>query len=1073
MACGGGNDSPDGETTTTPTPTCSTSAQCDDDTYCNGEETCAPTNPNADAFGCVDGDPPCPDSDELCVDGTKSCEDRCELLPDADGDGSLNVACGGDDCDDEDVTRHPGNVEICDLVAHDEDCDPRTFGFRDQDGDDVPDAACCNEDEGELFCGDDCNDSDPGVSPRVPEVCDGVDNDCDDEVDEGVTRSAYQDADGDGYGDPTVPVMAACGDASGVADNGLDCDDTSDEFRPGAQEICDGRDNNCDGVFERDLDNDGHLDPNSLCAIAVNGDLPLDDCNDLSPHIYTGAPERCDGMDNDCDSLTDERSDADLICATRLGVLAGFCLDGACAVTACEPLMGDCNDADADGCETDLSASAGNCGACGRTCPLGETCDNGACALPSFVDLAVGDEHACAVADTGALGCWGKNTSSQLGDRAQQDSKLMVTGFGFDDVVRVATGSGHTCVRHADGAVSCFGANYYGQSAGTSGPVIHPTAKDQGLAGVGELVSRGLSSCALVEGESYCWGQGVTEWTEAMGPQLVSWGQDVLSIDAQTGRQCAVLQDGKAYCVGWDDESLGNEHLEGDDGCDTTDPRGGGGSLVFCETSPVEISGNLSNLEEVSGSCVRSGSKVWCWDDEEDLPLEKFDTFSEGEVLTGLAAYPNQGYCARTASGKAYCDTNHFPSSSPPSVLFDSGVTDVAVGESAFCVLVDGYPRCAGSALASGRGNNPAPQVGVLPVLGAERVTDVFPLSSTSCVRYTTGRVACWGDGVELPTIDPAWQDILSLDSGTGFECGLDGVGDIHCKGNNDVGQLGSPGGEAIRKVSLPDLAIQMDTEDSGTCATLSDGSIYCWGQSRGGRFGSGAPEEGDDILPTRVEGVEHAVQVSLGSDSACAVTALGEVFCWGDGEAGQLGDGLSTSSTTKVKAQLYEDVVQVEVGTQFACALRMGGQVYCWGQGPAIGRGESIASSALPLAVPGVDNVVQLTAGRAFACVLDETHHVTCWGNNETGSVGTGIEPSVLGEFETPHTIGGLQASQVRAHATHVCALTTDGRPMCWGDHSSGQVSGFVGCPEIELSTSTLSITLTVCAAPEEVVGF
>ena len=94
----------------------------------------------------------------------------------------------------------------------------------------------------------DCNDENENINPDAEEVCDGIDNDCDDEVDEGVASTWYADADADTYGDPVVSTEA-CVQPDGYVANLDDCDDSDAAFHPGADESdCDDpNDYNCDG----------------------------------------------------------------------------------------------------------------------------------------------------------------------------------------------------------------------------------------------------------------------------------------------------------------------------------------------------------------------------------------------------------------------------------------------------------------------------------------------------------------------------------------------------------------------------------------------------------------------------------------------------------------------------------------------------------------------------------------------------------------------------------------------------------------------------------------------------------
>jgi len=98
---------------------------------------------------------------------------------------ACRTACGGDDCDDEDDARSPGNAEICDRDDVDENCDLTTFGHRDADGDGWPDARCCNRGDRRDQCGNDCDDELAGMHPTAVEACDSVDNDCDGAADDG------------------------------------------------------------------------------------------------------------------------------------------------------------------------------------------------------------------------------------------------------------------------------------------------------------------------------------------------------------------------------------------------------------------------------------------------------------------------------------------------------------------------------------------------------------------------------------------------------------------------------------------------------------------------------------------------------------------------------------------------------------------------------------------------------------------------------------------------------------------------------------------------------------------------
>jgi len=234
------------------------------------------------------------------------------------------------------------------LVGCSEGVAPGSFRavVQDRDGDGIPTAA-------------DCDDDNVQVYPGAAEACDGIDNNCNGEIDEGVTQGRFADADGDGFGDP-LAALPGCDEDEGVVFNALDCDDTNPDILPGADEICDAIDNDCDGAIDEgvtmivypDGDGDGAGDPTlpmPACEVQTGFAARGDDCDDGDEAVHPLADERCDGIDNDCDLLVDEDDAVDAPTWYEDLDEDGY---GEAEVIACEapprtsPLGGDCNDGD-------------------------------------------------------------------------------------------------------------------------------------------------------------------------------------------------------------------------------------------------------------------------------------------------------------------------------------------------------------------------------------------------------------------------------------------------------------------------------------------------------------------------------------------------------------------------------------------------------------------------------------------------------------------------------------------------------------------------------------------------------
>ncbi len=343
------------------TPSCMPTQTCDETT-----DECITDcdNPDADGDGaraascggadCDDADPlRFPGATEVCdaENRDEDCDPATFGFRDIDGDGFPDDRCCNDDggtlncgtdCDDTLPAVHPTLPEVCDTLDNDCDGDVDEGAlveyWPDADGDGrgtddaaaVPMLACSTPPDHAELRGD-CNDGNPAIAEGMPELCDGLglDEDCDEMVDEGERVDCYPDADDDTYAVAGASTMMVCRDATRGAVGGCpvnftnrvptgatnqDCDDLMLAVNPAASESCNGMDDDCDGTDDNGFfcasGSTRSCTTSAACGSLSGSQTCAPDCGSYSPcSLASEGPAvagTCNACDDDLDGDTDE-----------------------------------------------------------------------------------------------------------------------------------------------------------------------------------------------------------------------------------------------------------------------------------------------------------------------------------------------------------------------------------------------------------------------------------------------------------------------------------------------------------------------------------------------------------------------------------------------------------------------------------------------------------------------------------------------------------------------------------------------------------------------------------------------
>ena len=639
-------------------------------------------------------------------------------------------------------------------------------------------------------------------------------------------------------------------------------------------------------------------------------------------------------------------------------------------------------------------------------------------------EVTAGGRHACALMYDGTVWCWGANDQGQVGDGSPKPAAMTAVqvitadGTSLNDVIQISAGENHTCALKSDGTVWCWGSNSHGElGTNTTGDfsnvAVQVSVDSSGahLEMVNGIAAGGDHSCALMyDGTVLCWGRNDSGQAGGANMQDVPHPAPVYTTDSTWLKADSV--------------SAGYSHT--------------------CAVSPYT-----------------QGAKVWCWGSNShgELGTQNItDATSVAHIV-----YDEQGsalqYISVLTSGMDYsCAVNN------------NGV--------AYCW--GGYPK-------STRTDSFAAQNLSGFVNGLPSGTNFMTVAAGyfhACGIFENGSLYCWGSnrsgelgsGEDFISSKPA---VVKEDSGSNItDAHLFGAGEDHvcmaktlnnevwCWGDNTYGQVDHDNplyySTAVVTHDQNSSTLQNVNEFAlgaiHSCALGNDGKVRCWGGNDLGQTGSGVSDtEVNEFLVVQDDSgtdLTDVTDISAGPMHTCAVRNDGTVWCWGDGQYGQLGNGTTQNAIRAVEVlesgqTPFSNAAAVACGAGHTCALKNDGTVWCWGDNSnkQLGDGTDLSSySPVQVTVSQgrpLSDVVMISAGDMHTCALKNDGSVWCWGMGYDGQLGfgTAVMASHATQVMTEDGTALLDVTQIEAGVIHTCALKNDGSVWCWGSNKHGQL--------------------------------
>lgn len=676
----------------------------------------------------------------------------------------------------------------------------------------------------------------------------------------------------------------------------------------------------------------------------------------------------------------------------------------------------------------DVETSAEHCGACGSACGAEEACREGVCA-PLCTEGEELCDGACVDPAKDRQNCGGCGVVCDEGEVCSAG----VCSSTCDEGLRDCDGSCVDVSSDDENCGSCGEVCGEGErcEAGTCGCAPGWSACDEGCADL-ENDTENCGACGEVCGE----GQSC-EGGECLCPEGLT------------------LCDGR--CVDTDDDSL---HCGGcgtacgeEQSCDAgvcTCPDG----LSACGTECLDLDEDLENCGACGEACpagdafsdfvCEEGACVLLcsdgWDDCDDNP----STFCE----TNVTLNPSHcGGCGIACRGDQVC-------------------------QGGSCICPAGLTECEGACIDLQADSLHCGACGITCEAGESCSNGLCCAAGETgcdgrCVDFATDAEHCGACGdtclghphstdavcVDADCVLACEGERLDCNGERGDGCEVDPYSDPdHCGACDNFCSLRSCVDGSCAKV----VALGLNTH---SCAVVSDGQVYCWGNDPfGTKLGTGQVSQlqPNPVLDEAGQPLLDVVEVDGGFGHNCGRTSGGEVLCWG--LATERGNpDVPGSAPVRVKdpedpSGLLGDVVQIAANDRFTCARTSTGAVKCWGlnnrgqlgDGTTDNQGQAVSviwEDEEPLV-----GTVHIAAGREHACAILADKRIACWGNGDDGRLGTDTTSSSHPRVVADPDGVLVDPVELALGGRHSCARLASGEVACWGSNHQQQLGNGAG---------------------------